>query len=144
MSALAEKRLNVDEILLWADAREGKWELHDGVPVDKSSERVRNTATRFDAVFALRAAIDCARAPCSAYSGGIAVRVREDRAFVPNALICLIPATNDREISNPLVVVDGLSAIAEEYVIKLEGYYFSLAAWRTRGRGGRFFLREGW
>jgi len=29
----ALKQMTVDEFLSWAEGREGRWELHDGVPV---------------------------------------------------------------------------------------------------------------
>lgn len=129
MSAAAEKQLNVDEFLAWADGREGNWELHDGVPVARSPERVRHTATKSDAFFALRVAIDRAGAPCRAYSEGITVRIRDNRAFVPDALVvCPAPPPDDREISNPLIVIEVLSpsTAAHDHGEKLEGY-FSLA-----------------
>jgi Uma2 family endonuclease len=130
MSARAEKRLNVDEFLAWADGREGKWELHDSVPVLMSPERVRHTATKLDAALALRAAIARASVPCRAYTEGITVRVRENRAFVPDAIVVCPPAPpDDVEISNPLIVVEVLSPSTTGYDhgIKLEGY-FSLAS----------------
>jgi Uma2 family endonuclease len=130
MSATAEKRLNVDEFLAWADGREGKWELHDGIPVAMSPERVRHAATKTDVVFTLRTAIDRASAPCRVYAEGITVRVSENRAFVPDALVvCPAPPPDDIEISNPLVVVEVLSPSTTGYDhgIKLEGY-FSLAS----------------
>jgi Uma2 family endonuclease len=126
MSVFAEKRLNVDEFLAWADGREGNWELYDGLPVAMSPERVRHAATKFDAAFALRVAIDRAGAPCRAYSEGITVRVRENRAFVPDALVvCPAPPPDDREISNPLIVVEVLSpsTAAHDHGDKLEGYF---------------------
>jgi Uma2 family endonuclease len=126
MSALAEKRLNVDEFLAWADGREGKWELHDGVPVLMSPERVRHTGTKTDVIFVLRTAIDRAGAPCRAYAEGITVRVRENRAFVPDALVvCPAPSPDKIEISNPLIVVEVLSpsTLAFDHGVKLEGYF---------------------
>jgi Uma2 family endonuclease len=126
MSAIAEKRMNVDEFLAWADGLEGKWELHDGVPVLMSPERVRHTGTKSDAFFALRAAIDRASVPCRAYAEGITVRVRDNRAFVPDALVvCPAPSPDKIEISNPLIVVEVLSpsTTGNDHGIKLEGYF---------------------
>lgn len=130
MSTLAEKRLNVDEFLVWADGREGNWELHDGLPVMMSPERVQHTATKSDAFFALRTAIDHTGAPCRAYAEGITVRIRENRAFVADALVvCPAPPPDEVTISNPLIVVEVLSpsTVANDHGIKLEGY-FSLAS----------------
>ena len=41
MVDLAETRLTFDEFLIWAEGREGKWELVDGSPRAMSPERVR-------------------------------------------------------------------------------------------------------
>ena len=38
----ALKQMTVDEFLSWAEGREGRWELHDGVPVMMSPERARS------------------------------------------------------------------------------------------------------
>ena len=126
MSALAEKRLNVDEFLSWADGREGKWELHDGVPVLMSPERVRHTSTKSDAALTLRAAIDRANVRCRAYVQGITVRISGNHAFVPDAVVVCPPAPpDDVEISNPLIVVEVLSpsTVGYDHGIRFEGYF---------------------
>jgi hypothetical protein len=124
MSALAEKRLNVDEFLAWADGREGKWELHDGVPVLMSPERVRDAAAISDATLALSVALDRAGVPCRAHARGINVRISENHAFVPDALVVYpAPFPDDRETSGPLIVVGPFSRTAEYYGLKLEGYF---------------------
>ena len=126
MSALAEKRLNVDEFLAWADGREGKWELHDGVPVAMSPERVRHTSTKFDAALTFRAAIDRAGVPCRAYAEGITVRVARKPCVRSGRRGRLPPAPpDDVEISNPLIVVEVLSpsTTGNDHGIKLEGYF---------------------
>ncbi len=38
MSEAAEKLMDVDEFLVWAEGREGKWELHDGAAVAMAPE----------------------------------------------------------------------------------------------------------
>ncbi len=53
MNALAKKKMTVDEFLAWAEGREGRWELTDGVPVCMSPERVIHGATKFSAGTAL-------------------------------------------------------------------------------------------
>ena len=40
MSALPEKKMNADEILAWAEGREGRLELHHGAVVAMAPERV--------------------------------------------------------------------------------------------------------
>ena len=107
-----------------ADGREGKWELYDGVPVAMSPEWVRDTAAKSDAAFALSAALDRAGVPCRAYAKGFSVRIAENRAFVPETLVVYpAPLPDDREISNPLIVVEPFSPTAAYYGLKLEGYF---------------------
>ncbi len=43
MSEAAEKLMDVDEFLTWADGREGKWELHDGRVVAMAPEVMRHS-----------------------------------------------------------------------------------------------------
>jgi hypothetical protein len=83
MVDLVEKRLTVDEFLVWADGREGNWELVDGSPTAMSPERVRHTQTKTEAAFALREAARRAGASCRGFVAGITLRIRDDRAFVP-------------------------------------------------------------
>jgi len=49
--------MTVDEFLLWAEGKEGRWELHDGVPVMMSPERVLHGDTKGEAYVALREAV---------------------------------------------------------------------------------------
>ena len=45
MSA-ALKHMTSDQFLLWAEGREGRWELHDGVPVMMSPERAAHVRAK--------------------------------------------------------------------------------------------------
>jgi Uma2 family endonuclease len=126
MNDLAEKHLTVDEFLVWAEGREGKWELLDGAPIAMAPERVRHAGTKTEAAFALREAIRKAGAPCRAFAEGITVRVRNERAFIPDALVvCPPPPPDVVEIDNPLIVVEVLSpsTAAMDHGVKLEGYF---------------------
>ena len=42
----ALKQMTVDEFLLWAEGKEGRWELHDGAPVMISSVVARHDVAR--------------------------------------------------------------------------------------------------
>jgi Uma2 family endonuclease len=42
MSTLAHKQMTVDEFLGWAEGRQGRWELHSGVPHAMSPERTQH------------------------------------------------------------------------------------------------------
>jgi Uma2 family endonuclease len=126
MTDLTEKHLTVDEFLLWAEGQEGKWELHDGAPAAMAPERIGHTETKGEAFVALRAAIRASGAPCRAYSEGVTVRIRGNRAFVPDALVvCPPPSRDEIAISDPLIVLEVLSPSTAVYDhgIKLQGYF---------------------
>jgi Uma2 family endonuclease len=42
----ALKHMTADEFLLWAEGKEGRWELHDGVAVLMSPERLAHIRTK--------------------------------------------------------------------------------------------------
>ena len=42
----ALKLMTVEEFLPWAEGKEGRWELHDGVPVMMSPERALHAETK--------------------------------------------------------------------------------------------------
>src|SRR5271166_2990868 len=111
MSALAEKKMTVDEFLAWAEGREGRWVLADGVPVCMSPERVAHVETKFSAGSALKEAIKQAGLRCEAFIDGLAIRVDQYRTFQPDVVInCGDRLKPDRmEAPNPVVVVEILS-----------------------------------
>jgi Uma2 family endonuclease len=41
MSTPAQRKMTVDEFLVWAEGQEGRWELYNGVPYPMGPERVR-------------------------------------------------------------------------------------------------------
>ena len=65
----AVKLMTVEEFLPWAEGRDGRWELHDGVPVMISSaeplmiapERAVHIRTKFRAAKALDGAVTADR-----------------------------------------------------------------------------------
>jgi Uma2 family endonuclease len=126
MSALAPKLLDVDEFLAWADGREGKWELHDGVPAPMSPERSRHVRVKGFVYTALSTAIARAGLPCEALTDGMTIRVKADQAFIPDALVvCPEIPPDEIIISNPIIVVEVLSptTAGHDYGIKLRGYF---------------------
>ena len=126
MRDAAEKLMDVDEFLAWADGREGKWELHDGRPVAMAPEVMRHTRPKFRAAVALDNAVRRAGAPCEAVPDGLTVRVSARRSFVPDAsVVCPPPGPGDLETSTPLIVFEVLSpsTAAFDHGAKLEGYF---------------------
>ena len=126
MPQLVRKLLSVEAFLAEFEGREGVWQLLDGIPVAMSPERVEHTQTKFEAAIALREAVRAAGVPCRAYGEGLTIRIRDDRAFVPDALVVCPPApVGVIEIDNPLIVVEVLSpsTAALDHGVKLEGYF---------------------
>jgi Uma2 family endonuclease len=40
MSTPAQRKMTVDEFLIWAEGQDGRWELYNGVPYAMAPERV--------------------------------------------------------------------------------------------------------
>ena len=126
MSAPDLQRLDLGAFLAFAQLREGKWELYDGVPVAMSPERILHISVKGRAYIALDQAIRVAGLSCNALPDGATVRIRDDRAFIPDALVvCPPPPPDALVIDNPLIVVEVLSpsTAAVDHGIKLEGYF---------------------
>jgi Uma2 family endonuclease len=127
MPITAEKAMTVDEFLAWAEGRDGRWELYDGVVVAMSPERVAHLETKGEVWGALKRAIERAKAPCHAMPDGATVRITSKTAFEPDALVYCEPrlAANALEVPNPVVVVEVLSPSTEgrDHGVKVRGYF---------------------
>jgi Uma2 family endonuclease len=111
MNIAAEKRMSVDEFIVWAQARPGRWELLDGVPVAMAPERLLHGDTKYRAAKALEAAIAAAGVRCRFVLDSALVRIDEQRACQPDALVyCGPPLPDDAfEVPAPVIVVEVLS-----------------------------------
>jgi Uma2 family endonuclease len=127
MSVVVKEKMSADEFLVWADAQEGRWELHDGALVSMSPERVIHAETKHRTAQTLVRAIEQARAPCRALPDGLGVRIGVKTVFEPDALVYCGPrlAPEAVEISNPVIVVEVLSpsTAARDHGAKLAGYF---------------------
>lgn len=129
MSNVAASFMDVDSFLVWAEGRDGRWELRDGRPLLMSPERAIHALTKYAAQKALESAIQRAGLPCRMFPDGMTVRVSAQTAFEPDALIaCPSPPLDATEVKDPVVVVEVLSpsTAAGDHGVKLDGY-FSLA-----------------
>ena len=119
--------MSVDEFLVWAEGRPGRYELVDGVVYQMSPERIRHAEAKAACVMALRAAIKRADAACFAIPDGITVRINDRTAFEPDALVYGAPRQegDDLEVKNPIVVVEVVSpsTSARDSGTKLKGYF---------------------
>ncbi len=127
MSDAAQSDMDVDAFLVWAEGRDGRWELRDGRPVMMAPERAAHALTKYAAQESLKAAIQRAGVPCRMFPDGMTVRITKRTAFEPDALVvCPSPLDlNTMEIPNPVIVVEVLSpsTAADDHGIKLDGYF---------------------
>ena len=126
MSQAAQKLMDVDEFLAWAEGREGKWELHDGAAVAMAPEQAFHSRVKTYAGAALLAALRRIGADCGVYTDGLAVQITARRSFVPDLLVTC-PPTPPKVVktTTPLIVVEVLSPSTAgfDHGAKLEGYF---------------------
>ncbi len=124
-----------DEFLVWAEGQgDSKFELHDGVVVSKgepldgaptamAGERRRHSVVKLNVVRAL----DTVVPPCRVHVDGIAIRVSDDAAFIPDVLVDCGAQTDMDSLTaeRPVIVVEVLSRSTAHLDLgrKLEGYF---------------------
>jgi Uma2 family endonuclease len=123
----ALKHMTADEFLLWAEGKEGRWELHDGVAVLMSPERLAHIRTKARAMSALEDAVRRTELPCEVFADGVSVKVDAKVIFEPDATVAGGPRRPDDTIviSDPIIVVEVLSpnTAAVDHGRKLSGYF---------------------
>ena len=119
--------MSFDEFIVWAEGRPGRYELESGEVVTVAPERVRHATVKYAAQSALSSAIKAAGCPCHMLPDGMTVRVAQDAAYEPDALVyCGQELPGDAvEVPAPVLVVEVLSpATAYRDVSgKLAGYF---------------------
>jgi Uma2 family endonuclease len=119
--------MTADEFLLRAEGKEGRWELHDGVPVMMSPERLAHTRAKGTAFIALVDALKKTGLPCEAFTDGVAVKVDARTTFEPDASVVCGPRQPEDAIviDDPIIVVEVLSpsTAAVDHGRKLSGYF---------------------
>jgi Uma2 family endonuclease len=131
MSTLAQRKMTVDEFLAWAEGRQGRWELYNGVPYAMSPERTGHIKIKYAIYFALRQAIRKAGLPCHVLGDGAGMRISRHVMHNPDALVYSGPELPDDalEVPNPIILVEVASPSTRKFddTVKLDGY-FSLAS----------------
>ena len=119
--------MTVDEFLAWAEGQEGRWELYRGVPYLMAPERTRHGEVKYAVQTALLQAIRKAGLPCHMLPNGATVRVAEDTAHEPDALVYCGPKLpgDAIEVPNPVIVVEVSSPSTRKIdaTLKLAGYF---------------------
>jgi Uma2 family endonuclease len=127
MSAELKQTMNVEEFLPWAEGKEGRWELHDGVPVMMAPERVVHNRSKLRAATALQGALAAAGLPCEVFTDGLAIKIDARATYEPDASVVCgpRPPADAIEIDNPVIVVEVLSpsTAAIDHGRKLSGYF---------------------
>ena len=127
MAALPKQKLTVDEYLAWAEGVEGRFELYAGVVYAMPPERAGHAALKFAVQAALLAGIRRAGVPCHMLPDGMTVRVDQDTAHEPDALVYCGQKLPDSaiEVPNPVIVVEVLSPSTRhvDASAKLAGYF---------------------
>ena len=127
MSALPQKRMNVDEFLAWAEGQPGRYELFRGEVYAMTPERAVHAKIKFAIQMALANAIRARLLPCHMLPDGMTVRIDDSTAHEPDALVyCGAElAPHAIEVPNPVVVVEVLSPSTRSIDVqyKLANYF---------------------
>jgi Uma2 family endonuclease len=120
-------RMTSHEFLVWAEAQEGRWELHDGVAQKITPERIDHVLTKGEAYGALREAADRAGCECEVFGSGGGVQIDDRTVYAPDGAIVCGPKLPDDDIllTNPTVILEVLSpsTAAIDHGRKLSGYF---------------------
>ncbi len=126
-TAIPNARMNVDEFLAWAEAQPGRYELYNGALYPLTPERVAHARLKFAVQKELEAAIRKAGLPCHMLPDGMTVRVADDTAHEPDALVYCGPELPPSavEVPSPVIVVEVLSPSTRfiDASAKLAGYF---------------------
>ncbi len=112
MSDAATKppRMTVEEFLVWAEGRPGRYELADGEVIKMQEEREAHNLVKFSIAVAFRQALAGKQTGCQTFTDGMAVRIDADMAFEPDAMIDCGPRNPDARLApKPVVVVEVVS-----------------------------------
>lgn len=127
MNVLTKPRMTVDEFLAWAEDHPGRYELFNGVVFPMSPETVGHMEAKVAVHDALRAAVRAGRLDCYVLPDGATVRIDENTAYEPDALVyCgerLSPSAI--EVPNPVIIVEVLSPSTQriDATLKLAAYF---------------------
>ncbi len=118
MSTLAQRRMTADEFLAWAEGREGRWELYNGVPCRMPSEQLDHVDVKYAVYFALVRAVRRAGLPsCHVVGDGASVRISRDVVYGPDALVYCGPKLpgNVLEVPNPVILAEVASPSTRKF-----------------------------
>ncbi len=126
-------KMTVDEFMKWYETAEGRWELHDGVPVRKhdpakgQSERIEHVSVKAEIYLALRNGVQKSGIECHALPDGASVRINDHTHYEPDALVYCGKrlAKGTVFIPEPVIIVEVLSpgTRGKDLTDKLKDYF---------------------
>ena len=127
------QKMTVDEFMKWYETAEGRWELHDGVPVRKhdpakgQSERIAHLEVKFKIARILDDALRKAKRSCFMLPDGASVRINEQTHYEPDALVYCGERLDKGAIivPDPVIIVEVLSpgTRGKDLTDKLKDYF---------------------
>jgi Uma2 family endonuclease len=127
MSTLTQRKMTVDEFLVWAEGQEGRWELLNGVPYRMAPERTGHAKVKIAVYLALLRAVRKAGLTCHVLSDGPGVRISRHVMHIPDALVYCGPELPDDalEVPNPVILVEVASHSTRKFdeTVKRDGYF---------------------
>jgi len=127
MTALPQHKMTVDEYLVWAEGRPGRFSLHEGNVYAEAPQRAVHARVKLAIHVALIGAVRTRGLPCHVMPDGMTVRISDATAYEPDALVYCgaeVPPSA-LEVPNPMIVVEVLSPSSQriDALIKLPGYF---------------------
>jgi Uma2 family endonuclease len=127
MTALPKQKMSVDEYLAWAEGQPGRFELYAGVVYAMTPERAEHAKVKYAVQTSLLNGIQRSQVPCHMLPDRMTVRVDEDTAHEPDALVYCGPELPGSaiEVPSPVIVVEVLSPSTRhiDASAKLAGYF---------------------
>jgi Uma2 family endonuclease len=126
MTAVPKHKMTVDEYLAWLEGRPGRYELFAGTVYAMAPERAGHARVKYSVQAALLQGIQGAKLPCEMLPDGMTIRIDQETAHEPDALVhCGDLPANATEVSEPVVVVEVLSPSTRhiDATAKLAGYF---------------------
>lgn len=106
------KRMTAEEYALWAERQEtGRFELVDGMVVQMNAETADHALTKLNVAIALKRALQAAGLVGQVFGDGMALRIADNTAHEPDALLRIGPKLPGRTVlvTDAVVVVEVLS-----------------------------------
>lgn len=127
MNVLTKPRMTVDQFLIWAQERPGRYELLRGEAFRMAPETADHANVKGALHIALNKAIREKQLACHVFPDGMTVRIDADTAYEPDATVYCGAKIRGAtlEVPNPLIIVEVLSPSTRrvDVSLKLAGYF---------------------